>query len=193
MTNIGDVDSEREATDADESSKLLDFLVNGPALLTDSPELGKAADSPVLRQTESIPFRGNIVPRPRIRSVHATAFCCACLRALLDLKCLSLAAIVRRVRARKSRHALPAARRAQTMEFVRIFRFLRPLLYTAKDNCLFDSLALIEFLASFDVFPTWVIAVRTRPFAAHSWVLNDTLLLNERLETAEEFFPLLVV
>jgi hypothetical protein len=52
---------------------------------------------------------------------------------------------------------------------------------------------LIEFLAKFEIFPWWVIAVRTRPFAAHSWVVHDGLLLNESLAAAEEFFPLLAI
>jgi hypothetical protein len=91
----------------------------------------------------------------------------------------------------RSRHRIKTGSRIS--ELVRVFRFLRPLFYTAKDRCLLDSLALVDFLARFDAYPTWVIAVRTRPFAAHSWVLSGTLLLNERLETAEEFVPILAV
>jgi hypothetical protein len=178
-------------TEADEL--LVNTLVSYPALLTESRALGKAADFPVLHQTDSIPFRGNIVPAPRIGGRHVAAFGCAFLQALLDVKCRSLASTVRRIRARKQRGAFNAPNQARVVELVRTFRFLRLLSYTTKDNCLFDSLALVEYLARFDVHPTWVIAVRTRPFAAHSWVLHDTLVLNERLETVEEFFPILAV
>jgi hypothetical protein len=190
---FGTASDGRDIPDSDESVRILDLLSHDPALLTDSPMLGKAVDPPLLQQTESIPFRGNLVPAPRIRPLHVARFCAACLHALLEVKCRSLAATVRRVRFQKSHGARADVREPQIVELVRIFRFLTPLLYTAKDNCLFDSLALVEFLARFGVFPTWVIGVRTRPFAAHSWVLNDTLLLNERLERAEEYFPLLAV
>lgn len=179
--------------DANESDKLIEALMNGPALLTDSPRLGKSATFPVLRQTSCIPFRGNIVPPPLVRAHHVSAFCWAYLRALFDVECRPLAATVQRIQTRKSKHALEMPDTERITELVRVFRFLRPLFYTAKDRCLLDSLALVEFLAKFDAFPTWVIAVRTRPFAAHSWVLSDTLLLNERLETAEEFVPILAV
>jgi hypothetical protein len=182
-----------EERDATEPAQLIDALMRSPALLTDSPDLGKAAAFPVLRQTASIPFAGNILPWPHIRAGHMRAFCHAYLQALFDIKCRSLTETVRRIQARNSGHPFPGTEPARTIELVRVFRFIRPLFYTAKDRCLFDSLALMEFLAAFDAFPTWVIAVRTRPFAAHSWVISDTLLLNERLETAEEFFPILAV
>jgi hypothetical protein len=182
-----------DTPNSDESARILDFLSEGPGLLTDSPVLGKAVDPPLLQQTDSIPLRGNLVPGPRIRPLHVVRFCSACLHALLQVKCRSLATTVRRVQSRKSCNVRADAQQPQIVELVRVFRFLRPLLYTANDKCLYDSLALVEFLARFGVFPTWVIGVRTRPFAAHSWVLSDNLLLNERLEKAEEYFPLLAV
>jgi hypothetical protein len=181
------------ALDDRASEKILDSLINDLSVLTDSREFGKAVDLPVLHQTESIPFRGNLLPRPRIRACHLVAFGHAYLRALYDVKCRSIAATIRHVRERKLRHEGGETPDQSTMNLVRIFRALRPFLYTAKDRCLFDSIALIEFLASFDVFPTWVIAVRTRPFAAHSWVVDGGLILNELLERAEEFYPILVV
>jgi Transglutaminase-like superfamily len=173
--------------------EILDSLTNDLSVLTDSGELGKTADLPVMRQTESIPFRGNLMPWPRIGAYHLAAFGYAYLRALFEVKCRPIAATIRRVQERKFGHGSGARPDLSTVDLVRIFRALRPFLYTAKDRCLFDSVALIEFLASFDVFPDWVIAVRTRPFAAHSWVVDGDLILNEQLERAEEFYPILVV
>jgi hypothetical protein len=181
------------AFDGRTSEEILDSLTNELSVLTDSREFGKAADLPMLLQTESIPFRGNLLPWPRIRARHLAAFCRAYLQALFDVKCRPIAATIRRVRERKSRHRTVAMPGMTTLDLVRIFRALRPFLYTAKERCLFDSVVLIEFLASFGVFPTWVIAVRTRPFAAHSWVVDRDLILNELLEKAEEFYPILAV
>jgi hypothetical protein len=182
-------------TEIDEctSEKILDSLVNGLGLLTDSTGLGKSMDVPILHQTESIPFRGNILPWPRISIRHVSAFCVAYLRALFDIKCRPIITTVRRVETRKLRRERGRISTMQTLELVRIFRVLRPFLFTAKDHCLFDSLALIEFLARFGAFPTWVIGVRTRPFAAHSWVVDANLILNELLEKTEEFSPILAV
>jgi hypothetical protein len=190
---IGSASRGDEAASAGRCAGVIDFLVNDADLLTDTLELGRASEPFPLRQTGAMPFRGNIVPRPRIRGLHVVAFCSAYLRATIDIKCRIFAAAVRRVQARKSGHARPVAIQPGTPELVRVFRWLRPFFYTTRENCLFDSLVLIEFLARFEVFPNWVIAVRTRPFAAHSWVVDDGLLLNERLEAAEEFFPILVI
>ena len=51
-----------------------------------------------------------------------------------------------------------------------MFRRLRPYAFAAKDQCLFHALALLKFLAYYNIFPTWVIAVRPTPWAAHSWL-----------------------
>ena len=133
------------------------------------------------------------MPWPRIRRCHLAAFGRAYFRALYEVKCRPIAATVRRIRERKLLHGGGVSSVSSTVDLVRIFRALRPFLYTAKDRCLLDSIALIEFLAKFDVFPTWVIAVRTRPFAAHSWVVDRHLILNEALGRAEEFYPILAV
>jgi hypothetical protein len=193
IDSIGEIAGGDTGLDEDASAKILDSLTNGLGLLTDSGELGKAVDMPVLHQTESVPFRGNILPWPRIGGHHVRAFCAAYLRTLLDIKFRPIVATVRRLEARKLRREGGSASRMQTLELVRIFRVLRPFLFTAKDHCLFDSLVLIEFLARLDAFPTWVIGVRTRPFAAHSWVVDGNLILNELLERTEEFSPILAV
>jgi hypothetical protein len=195
----GWIGSDRAATGANTgcddcaSEDVLDSLTKELGLLTDSRQLGRAVDLPVLRQTESIPFRGNLLPWPRIRARHLAAFCRAYLQALFDVKSRPIAATIRRVRERKSRREGATISGATILDLVRIFRALRPFLYTAKNHCLFDSIALLEFLASFGVFPTWVIAVRTRPFAAHTWLVDGGLILNELLERAEEFYPILTV
>lgn len=70
---------------------------------------------------------------------------------------------------------------------------LRPLAFTAQDRCLYDSLALLLFLASEGHRPYWVIGVRTRPFAAHSWLQSGGVVLNDQAEHVRAFSPILVV
>lgn len=70
---------------------------------------------------------------------------------------------------------------------------MRPFAFTAHDRCLHDSLTLIRFLAGRNLFPRWVIGVRTRPFSAHSWVQSGELVLNDLAENVRRYQPILVV
>ncbi|MFT7773085.1 lasso peptide biosynthesis B2 protein [Roseateles sp.] len=70
---------------------------------------------------------------------------------------------------------------------------MRPLVITSHDKCLHDSLTLVRFLATERLYPQWVVGVRTRPFAAHSWVQSDSLVLNDAHEYVRGFTPILIV
>ena len=70
---------------------------------------------------------------------------------------------------------------------------IRPLLFSARDRCLHDSLTLVTFLAAEQIPARWVIGVRIRPFAAHSWVQHDGLVLNDQHERVRAYRPILVV
>lgn len=76
---------------------------------------------------------------------------------------------------------------------VSAYMHMRPFVLTARDRCLHDSLTLIRFLAARALFPNWVIGVRTRPFAAHSWVQSGNMVLNDLHENVRAFHPILVV
>lgn len=77
-------------------------------------------------------------------------------------------------------------------ELVSIFHALRPF-YVRRYRCLFDSLCLIEFLATFGHFPQWVFGVKAAPFGAHCWVQKDRCVLNEHVECVRSFTQILVV
>jgi hypothetical protein len=81
----------------------------------------------------------------------------------------------------------------RAIELVGIFRRLRPHIFSARNQCLFHALALVSFLARYDVYPTWVIGVRLRPWAAHSWVQQGSLLLDSNPEQVCEYMPILAV
>ena len=76
---------------------------------------------------------------------------------------------------------------------VEAFLHLRALYFTTKDECLFDSLVLVEFLARHGLYPTWVIGVSTNPFKAHSWVQVGDRVLNDLPERVSMFTPILVI
>lgn len=73
------------------------------------------------------------------------------------------------------------------------FRTIRPFVYAAKDNCLQDAFVLIEFLARYGVYPTWVFGVRTRAFFAHCWVQSGHHVLNDTPDHIGTFKPIMSV
>jgi Transglutaminase-like superfamily len=76
---------------------------------------------------------------------------------------------------------------------VAAFLRLRPLLFSAKDRCLHDSLALSQYLLRDGHPAIWVVGVRTHPFRAHSWVQSENLVLNDQPEHVRGFTPILAV
>lgn len=79
------------------------------------------------------------------------------------------------------------------IELVCVFRRLRRFAFTARDRCLFHSLALMRFLSHYNLSATWVIGVRLRPWKAHSWVQYGSMALDSSPEQIVEFTPILVV
>jgi hypothetical protein len=76
---------------------------------------------------------------------------------------------------------------------MRVFSVLRPFVFTARDHCLFDSVAVMNFLHRKGLTAQWVFGVQPAPFAAHSWVQFGELVLNDTPETVLAFTPILVV
>jgi hypothetical protein len=74
----------------------------------------------------------------------------------------------------------------------RIFASARPFAPVGH-SCLTDSLALIAFLARRGAAADLVFGVKLHPFAAHAWVQTQDELLNEHVDAAAEFTPILVV
>ena len=111
------------------------------------------------------------------------------------LKRHSMATIARKVRglrpelAAECRADQPRDLRHASAWYLR----MRPLVITSHDKCLHDSLTLLRFLAAEKLYPSWVVGVRTRPFAAHSWVQSDDLVLNDTHEYVRAFTPILIV
>lgn len=88
---------------------------------------------------------------------------------------------------------LRSGNRPRLDDTVAAFHALRPLLFTARDRCLNDSLALVAFLAREGIASRWVIGVRVQPFGAHAWVQVDGLVLNDLHENVRHYEPILVV
>ncbi len=76
------------------------------------------------------------------------------------------------------------------LSLIAAFKALRPF-YPRRYLCLFDSLALFEFLASYRVFPHVVFGVIADPFEAHCWLQVGSTILNDDLERVVKFKPIL--
>ena len=75
---------------------------------------------------------------------------------------------------------------------VHLFYRARPW-YPRNYLCLFDSLALLRYLCSRQLYANWIFGVREDPFAAHCWLQYGTLILNDYLDRARVYTPIMVV
>jgi hypothetical protein len=127
-----------------------------------------------------------------IRWRHIIDFVRACTWARRSVRSRTLYLVAEEIGRRKNDAGAPFdADRA--IELVGVFRRLRPHTFAARDQCLFHALALVKFLGSYDIYPTWVIGVRTKPWAAHSWVQQGTLLLDANPEQVCDYTPILAI
>jgi len=113
--------------------------------------------------------------------------------ATLFVRLLPLERAVRRVAARRSHAGESPLERERARQLLLVFGRLRAYFFTSRDACLFESFALIEFLSHHDILPRWVFAVHARPFAAHCWVQQEGLVLNDTVEHVSGYTPIMVV
>jgi hypothetical protein len=141
----------------------------------------------------SLDVRG-VMPFSAIGAGRVWRFAAAACWAAAALRLRSLSFSVDRVAKRAARLHHPQANDPTRLrDAVAAFDTLRPLLFTSRDKCLYDSLTLVSFLAGEGLAAQWVIGVKTRPFAAHSWVQAGTVVLNDLHEHVRSFRPILVV
>jgi len=129
----------------------------------------------------------------RITTVHVWRFIAACTTAVVRLRWNRLEDTVQSVQLRKSccfpKAPLPFAK---ARELTAIFNRLRSF-FPRNYLCLYDSLALIEFLARFQLFPTWVFGVKLEPWAAHCWVQEAPFTFNEGAEEAAGYTAVMTI
>lgn len=167
-------------------------------MLTKDPREGKVAipvclPTPVRTLIRNWSLEGQSpLGDTKIRVAHLLAFAIAVIAARWSLRVRKLKVVVAKVSGKR-------VGRATSFDFAKaaaltdVFNLLRPFLLTASDACLLNSLALLNFLRWFEVYPSWVFGVRHVPFAAHCWVQQDGVLLNDHIEHAQLFTPIMVV
>jgi hypothetical protein len=123
------------------------------------------------------------------------SFVTASLFAKFALRFIRFERVVNRVARRRGRRAdanqpldLERAR-----QLVAAFGRMRVFLFSTRDECLHDSLAVLEFLARYGLYPNWVFGVRARPFEAHCWVQHAGIVFNDTVEQVGTYVPIMVV
>lgn len=128
----------------------------------------------------------------RIHPGHFVRFLRACAWSRRALRSRTLFSVASEISETKHRSSATFDQQ-RAIALVCVFRRLRPFAFAAKDQCLFHALALVKFLSCYQVFPTWVIGVRARPWAAHSWIQEGSLVLDSNPEHICEYTPILTV
>lgn len=177
-----------------EADRVAESMVEA-GLLTRDPKAGKIANTHVLARDAvmgSIGFEFDHFP---VRLHHVINFVAAYMQATWALRWHSLECAVNSVKARKERaRSLDATfDQAKAAELVNIFRRLRSYAFTTKGQCLFHALTLMYFLSRYNIFPLWVIGVKTGPFRAHSWVQQGGCVLDGTPEQVSFYTPILAV
>lgn len=146
-----------------------------------------SVQSPTSTFDAASPGRSVPITMPRL-----TRFLRAASSAYVCLRFRSLQSIATMVSSRRERSASRCVADSRALrDAVAVYHRLRPLAFTVRDKCLFDSLALLEFLADEDMHPHWLIGVKTHPFAAHSWVQSGPLVLNDHHEHVRSYRTIL--
>ncbi len=119
-------------------------------------------------------------------------FCVACAKTDWHLRKKGLFRILAGIERRRIRAPSSAAfhNDSRIPMLIAAFKHLRPI-YPRAYLCLFDSLALLEFLASYRIFPRVVFGVVADPFQAHCWLQDGNIVLNDELERVCQYKPIL--
>jgi hypothetical protein len=148
-------------------------------LLTEDPSAGKsAAPTEGHAATESFsifPLERSL--RPYLR--YLPGFLLACFRAKMLHRAMRLPLLVARLQERRRRWGNQRPDEEKLRTLVRAHHHLRPLVYSWRDQCLLDSMVLLEFLALHRADATWVFGIHTWPWIPHCWVRRGNYLLNE--------------
>jgi Transglutaminase-like superfamily len=124
---------------------------------------------------------------PRLRPAAVIRIALACAKADLQLRTRAFSRLVDRIKERRNRRRpTQPCDQSSISSLVHAFNAFRSF-YPRPYLCLFDSLALLEFLSSYRIYPQLVIGVVPDPFEAHCWLQEGTVVLNDDLERIRKY------
>lgn len=178
---------------SEETEALIDLL-KGRGILADGIPPGKNA-TPVAPEPPGRELASDCDNSEGPRAGNWFSFLAACVFAKMALRMWPFERVIARVRRRKASNT--TSERGMDVELARklVESFLRyrVFVFSPKNECLFDSLALIEFLARYGLHGDWIFGVQTRPFAAHCWVQHGDIVFNDTAEHVSGYTPIMVV
>jgi Transglutaminase-like superfamily len=181
-------------------SSVMQSLVNRGLLTTDPLGAKEAKFISIERPTKTLLPRALLLANcvasnGWLKPSYLFAFWRAVALAASTLKVMSMWRIVdhaKRRRTSRIRKEHPF-REESAVELISVYYRLRPYLIIGSDSCLFDSLALLNFLASFLLFPQWVFGVQMAPFVAHCWLQHEDVVLNDTPSRVCSYVPIMSV
>ena len=161
--------------------------------LLDERAASKEATPVRLTAAETDLFSSGEIRGAKLGAYTVIAFLVASIFAKLALRFRRLEWVVRRVAERNAAHAGRPFDIERARQLLDAFGRMRVFLFSSREECLHDSLAVLEFLARHQIFPSWVFGVRARPFAAHCWVQHADVVFNDSVEHSSSYTPIMVV
>jgi hypothetical protein len=175
-----------------ENSAIIDALIKSGLIDQMTPRVARRRTQIPLPSVGMMDDCDPSACRPHL--MHVSSFFAAAVIASASLKHRSIESIVHGIRKRRLERAGPDNKvdlRTVSRLFA-MFKGLRPY-YPRPYLCLFDSLALLHFLARYDQFPSWVFGVKLQPFAAHCWVQADSMAINDLTDYVRRYTPIMCV
>jgi hypothetical protein len=124
---------------------------------------------------------------------HIINFIFSCTLAATHLRLGRISETVAAIERRKARSTSSKTINVdRARELTAVFNKLR-IFFPRSYLCLFDSLALIEFLARYQVFPQWVFGVKLDPWGAHCWVQEEQFVFNDLVERTARYVPIMTI
>jgi hypothetical protein len=182
------------AADERDTSQTVNLLLQ-KGLLTTDPARGKQGELINSARATRALIDMPINHRPPVRVRDGWRFLIATSVAIASLRWIGLKRIARRVTHRRvARAQLPPTQGIERLQqIVSLFERLRPFMFRKTDACLLHSLALLEFLARYHIYPDWVFAVQTQPFKAHCWLQHGDWVLNDKPSGVAELTPIAII
>ena len=191
-TAVSETPEGRNVSGCDKTQRVVQTLVDKGIFVT-TGKSGKTVEITTADTPESTLLVEGKDHKPVVRLRHWIMFFRASVKASWKLQFYSMKRTVRSIDRRKRQSEKSCSADHETLrQLLAIFCRLRPF-YARKYICLFDSLALVEFLAYYRLYPQWVFGVVAEPFGAHCWVQNDQYVLNDRPEYVRGYTPIMVV
>ena len=194
VVNNGVSTVDRRAADCDAmKSEIVRELVKSK-LLVEDPSEGKEIskgiiDAPVASLIDQLNSNS-----PAIGAREVRRFFLAAIEAAVSLRYRSLERTVRRIEERKTvrNNESRSVDGGTLVELFHVFQTLRPF-YPRPYLCLFDSLAYLNFLSRYNLFPTWVYGVKVEPFFAHCWVQAGDKVINDSMHRVRDYTPIMAI